>query len=141
MRKLIDFVIDKKGCFICISHSPTQDRPQIWINGKMRMMSRFIWEECFGVIPKGLSVLHKCDNTRCISPLHFFLGTQTENIKDRDKKNRQAKGENCGSSKLTKRKVLYIRSLKLSSRKLAKRFGVSKTTILLIKNRISWKYL
>lgn len=44
-----------------------------------------------GDVPEGLCVLHQCDNTLCINPDHLWLGTQLENIKDRDKKHRGRK--------------------------------------------------
>lgn len=37
-------------------------------------------------IPTGLKVLHICDNPLCVNPHHLLLGTQQENIKDRDQK-------------------------------------------------------
>ena len=40
-------------------------------------------------IPKGMRVLHTCDNPLCVNPSHLFLGTQQDNIKDRDMKGRQ----------------------------------------------------
>jgi hypothetical protein len=42
-----------------------------------------------GSIPDGMKVLHTCDNPLCVNPTHLFLGTQQENIKDRDLKGRQ----------------------------------------------------
>lgn len=42
-----------------------------------------------GKIPDGYKVLHKCDNSICCNPDHLFLGTQLDNIKDRDQKGRQ----------------------------------------------------
>lgn len=42
-----------------------------------------------GEIPDGMNVLHTCDNPLCCNPQHLFLGTQLENIKDRDEKGRQ----------------------------------------------------
>ncbi len=47
---------------------------------------RFSYQLYVGDIPSNLKVLHKCDNPLCVNPNHLFLGTQLDNIKDRDKK-------------------------------------------------------
>lgn len=39
-------------------------------------------------IPKGMWVLHKCDNPPCVRPDHLFLGTAKENKADCIKKDR-----------------------------------------------------
>ena len=39
-----------------------------------------------GKIPPDMKVLHTCDNPVCCNPNHLFLGTQLDNIKDRDMK-------------------------------------------------------
>jgi hypothetical protein len=49
---------------------------------------RFAYEFFYGPIPKGLYVLHKCDNPCCCNPNHFFLGDQTANMKDMINKDR-----------------------------------------------------
>jgi len=42
-----------------------------------------------GLIPIDYYVLHYCNNPKCCNPDHLFLGTQKDNIKDRDMKGRQ----------------------------------------------------
>lgn len=51
-------------------------------NGERVYAHRFAWELEHGQIPAGLTILHGCDNPRCVRVSHLSLGTQGENIAD-----------------------------------------------------------
>jgi hypothetical protein len=89
-------------------------------------------------IPDGMHILHKCDNPSCCNPRHLFLGSQADNMRDRDSKGRN------GRAKLSKGDVYKIRrllSLGTLQRKIAKRFNVDRGTISAIKQKRNWKWL
>ncbi|MCX5786077.1 MAG: HNH endonuclease [Elusimicrobia bacterium] len=67
------------------------------MNRKTIGAHRVAWEFEKGPVPEGLCVLHHCDNPPCVRPDHLWIGTNLDNIKDRDAKNRQAKGASNGS--------------------------------------------
>jgi len=66
------------------------------VKGRPRWAHRVSWVLTYGTIPPGLCVLHHCDNPPCVRPDHLFLGTTLENIADRDRKGRQARGDRSG---------------------------------------------
>lgn len=91
-----------------------------------------------------LQVLHKCDNPKCINPDHLFLGTNADNLADRQKKGRQARGETHHKSKLTEDGVRMIRkqvSQGVKIKEIAYRVGVDISTIYNIINRKIWKHI
>ena len=84
----------------------------IYNKGRQPRIHRQSYELNIGPIPQGLHVLHKCDNPSCVRPDHLFLGTNFDNIQDRNKKGRMnhAKGEQVSHCKLTPQQVLEIRT-------------------------------
>ncbi len=112
---------------------------------KERRAHRFSFLMTFGRLPQKISVLHTCDNPKCVNPFHLFLGTQKDNLLDMNKKGRNIKGELCHQSKLTKKDVLKIRKLyaskKHSQSMLGRMFRVTRESIRDIVNRKNWKHL
>lgn len=49
---------------------------------------RVAWQLFRGPIPDDMHVLHKCDVRCCVNPSHLFLGTNADNIRDRNAKGR-----------------------------------------------------
>lgn len=105
---------------------------------------RFSYELHHGAIPEGLLVCHHCDNPGCVNPAHLFLGTNADNNHDRDQKQRQCRGEDQHTAKLTERDVRTARALcTLGARlsEIALRFGVSRRTVARVATGESWKHV
>lgn len=131
------------------------------VNGKRRfdLAHRVAYLRWVGPIPEGLCVLHTCDNPPCCNPEHLFLGTQLDNVVDRDKKGRQAKGDtqglrvhpekasrgelNGGGRKL---KDYHVRAIRYvypvyNQREISEIFGVSQVMVGKILRRELWKHV
>lgn len=114
----------------------------IWMDGKMMRAHRLSYEIYTGTkIPKGKHVLHDCDNPLCVNPKHLRLGTNQDNVDDRNRKERQARGNQHGLSKLTKEQVIEIRNRTESQRNLAEEYGVHHRLICKIKRREIWRHV
>lgn len=92
--------------------------------------------------------MHICDNPLCVNPAHLRVGTQLDNIKDRDVKGRQVpnmpSGSTNGMHKLTETDVLSIRRLRSTGWKvgeIAERFGVTHSCISNITTGKSWTHI
>lgn len=106
---------------------------------------RIAWELTHGTIPRGLHVLHKCDNRACCNPAHLFLGTQLDNIADRHRKGRDAHVSRPGMSnhraRLTDDAVRQIRAENRPLKFIAKDHGVSTALVSLIRSRKRWTHI
>lgn len=131
---------------------------------------RAAYENAHGPIPPGMVVRHRCDNPPCCNPAHLVLGTHAENMADMVARGRQckgarkaaimrkvaargnrhgfrrhpeacARGERSGHAKLTETDVRAIRRATGTQSEIARRYGVSQTTVSEILRRQIWKHL
>lgn len=79
------------GCLIWQGAKP-RGYGMVKFEGKSRLAHRVAYTLARGPIPSGMCVMHTCDTPPCLNPLHLVLGTQLENIRDRDTKGRHARG-------------------------------------------------
>lgn len=109
------------------------------LNGERRA-HRVAYTLAFGPIPKGMWVLHRCDNPPCCNPKHLFLGTRRDNIDDMIRKGRQARHLPT-NAKLTVEQVREILSSEDPHAALAWRYGVSPSWISKLKsdNGTAWR--
>jgi hypothetical protein len=88
-------------------------------------------------------VFHTCDNPPCVNPDHLFEGSNADNVADKVRKGRQARGE-MGRHKLTTAQVQMIRWLGdhgWNRRRLSEKFGISQPHVSFILLRRSWKHV
>lgn len=90
---------------------------------------RISWQLHYGTIPRGMHVLHRCDNPACVNPAHLFLGDQRANNADKVAKKRHAMGTKFPHSKLTPPKVAEMRKRYASEHttlaRLADEYGIA----------------
>jgi hypothetical protein len=103
---------------------------------------RIAWERAHGPIPAGMIVCHKCDTRSCVNPAHLFLGTPTDNMRDKQRKGRgnQCRGERQGHAKLTLAQARQIKHTTIPAAEFVRRFGVSHGCVREIRIGRNWKH-
>lgn len=138
--------VEKRGDDECWSWRGSYDKDgygQIWdgVTKKCRRAHAISAEIHFGIRPNGLVVCHSCDNPECTNPAHLYYATAKHNNDDKMRKNRHARGENQGNSKLTENQVNEIRKRAGEDyRLLCKEFDLVPSTVYRIWHGQSWKH-
>lgn len=90
----------------------------------------------------GMQICHTCDNPACINPRHLFLGSASDNARDRDDKGRRDTRRGQISKKLTESQVREIRNLThMTCRELAERYKVHPNSISAARRRVTFKHV
>jgi HNH endonuclease len=86
--------IPECGCWIWSGAITNQNYGRISIgprgNSKQVCAHHVAWRLYRGEIPHGLQVNHHCDVSLCVNPNHLYVGTQKQNMEDRDRRGRNA---------------------------------------------------
>jgi hypothetical protein len=83
----LSMVIKTDSCWIW-TKGKTNGYGDMWADKKHWLAHRYSYTIHKGEIPKGMHILHSCDNRPCVNPSHLSLGTNLENIRDSQKKGR-----------------------------------------------------
>src|SRR5688572_33287595 len=81
---------------VVVWRSRSRGYGHVSFNGEVRRAHRVAYELAHGVAPGNLVVRHSCDTPACVNPDHLLLGTQLDNIADRNMRGRTAKGDRSG---------------------------------------------
>lgn len=140
--------VDKNGpfnvalnscCWVWIGAVKRGGYGKVTVNNRSCSVHRRAWELTHG--QTAMHVLHKCDNRVCVNPLHLFLGTNQDNVDDRNCKLRQARHESHGAAKLTIVEVKEIRAKYQwgNGAMLSREYNVVPSTILDIVKGRKWR--
>ena len=133
-------------CWPWLAHRSARGYGRIAIGRRSVGAHRVAWTITNGPIPSGKFILHHCDNPPCVNPLHLYVGTQADNVRDREERHRRVDptGELHGRAKLTAAAVRTIRERAATGethRLLASEFGVVESAIFKIVHRQNWRFL
>lgn len=135
------------GCWLWTGATTGGERPgsygQLRLDRRMVLAHRAMYEAFVGAIPDGMHVLHRCDTPLCVNPAHLFVGTQRDNMRDRDAKHRRVapRGERHWAARLTADAVRRIRARWADGEAqaaIARDYGVSGCAVHLIVHRKNW---
>jgi hypothetical protein len=137
--------IPESGCWIFGQVNEVHGYGIFSVVGKTYRAHRWAYEHFVGPIPDDLVVRHTCDVKCCVNPYHLILGSQQENIADKMRKGRQARGSRQGSSKLSEADLPLIREHLKGYRvgmysELGRKFGVHRAIIARIHSGEIWKH-
>lgn len=145
-----------RGCWFYMGPTRGQRGYGAW---KSEYAHRYSWRLSNGPIPKGLWVLHRCDNTKCVRPDHLWLGTHEDNMREMSRRGRSCLGDrnparlypdrtqrgvDRHNAKLNPARVRKLRALYAAATPvcaLARRFGVNHTTVLAVIQGKTWKHV
>lgn len=163
-------MVDQSGgpetCWPWIGGKDDEGYGKVWLNGRMWLTQRVAYELTNGPIPEGeghhgTCVLHHCDNPPCCNPAHLWLGTQIENMADRESKGRNrplkgdqhyarlqperlVHGESHWCAKLTEADIPGIFAASAAGepqRAIARKLGVGRTAVRDVLARRTWRHV
>lgn len=142
-KRKYEFYVDEEGCFICTSHARGKwGHAMTGHKGKVMGVYRHIYIECFGDIPEGGVVRHKCDKGECINPEHLELGSDQDNKNDMVRRGRSVKGENHHFAKITEEIAYFIKNdTAHTAKELSEEYGISVRQIMKIRSGQRWGHV
>lgn len=146
--------VPESGCWLWLG-TLVKGYGQFSVNGERQLAHRYALSQRLGrdLLP-GAMACHKCDTPACVNPDHLYEGTLLENVRDAVVRGRCLRGDSLASTfrtrcrgaahhsnKLTEQEVRAIRVSSLTTKALAKAYGVSSNTARKIKHHLIWKHV
>lgn len=134
-----------RGCRLWKAGIKTKGYGGMRWNGKYQRSNRLALEARLGrPIKPGYQALHTCNARACVTPSHLYEGTPADNMRDRQAAGGYigvTQGEKNPASKLTAKKVRYIKRSSLMGIELAAMFGVTPAAISAVRRGKNWPHI
>lgn len=130
---------DGEECIIWPFGTTGNGYGKLQVNGREYIASNYMCRLAHGDQPtEAHETAHNCNNPPCCNPKHLRWDTRAGNHADK-----YENGTHQGSTKLNARQVTAIRSLNgvATQQEIADMFGVSRSNVGLILNRITWTHI
>lgn len=124
------------GCWNWVGPKGPRSYGMIWRSGQAILAHRAAWESRNGLIPPGMVIRHRCDNPKCVNADHLLIGTQQQNVDDREERNRGTAGR---GQKITADAARSIRADTRKQREIAASYGISRGVVAKIKAGWIWR--
>jgi hypothetical protein len=119
----------QSGCWEWIGLKGPTGYGTAHLTGIPQRAHRVSWELTYGAIPNGMLVCHTCDNRSCVNPVHLFLGTHDDNMRDKTMKGRLS----MHRAKIPEADVPALRAAvasgELTRKAIAVKYGVCMSTV------------
>lgn len=113
-------------------------------DGSKGSAHRYAYDAFNAPIPKGMLVLHRCDNKVCVNPAHLELGNNSDNLSDASARGLLPRGSRHHFAQLSEVDIPLIRAALESGESessVASRFNVSRGAISHIRRGDSWAHI
>lgn len=148
---LIDYDNPVKGCFLWKGRTDWEGRGTVCLKlgadrARDYIAPRIVYAMTYGVDPGKLCVLHNCDEPKCVSWAHFFLGTDKDNSDDKLKKHRQyvPQGSKHPQATIDESQALAVKQALARGeppRNISDRLGIAYETVRNIKRGLAWSHV
>lgn len=109
--------------------------------GSQRAAHRLAYQWWVGPLRPADHVRHTCNLPLCVNPDHLRAGSHANNMQDRDRAGRTARGERQGHAKLTEGQVRTILAAQGTPSEIGRRFGLSRSHVANIRAGRIWRHV
>ena len=149
MKRFWDKVDKSSDCWEWLAGKVPSGYGAFLFNGKLQGAHRVSFQLTHGPIPEGdyygtAGVLHRCDNPSCVNPDHLFLGSPSDNMRDKVEKGRDnaRKGSDHPNAQLCDLDVWLIKNIEgQTTRVIADWFGIAPANVYGIRSGRIWSHI